>query len=168
LAQKLIALTMPGVPDLYQGSELCEGSLADPDNRRPVDFRTGEGALALLDRMQRVPDPGDMPLVKLWITRQALHARRDHPEMFSHYNPLAAHGSNSKHLVAFDRGGAITLATRLPVELHARGGWAATHVTLPPGTYRDSLTGVEWAGSLELRHLLGHYPVALLLATEPE
>jgi (1->4)-alpha-D-glucan 1-alpha-D-glucosylmutase len=167
LAQKLVQLTMPGVPDLYQGSELFNGSLVDPDNRRPVDFSLGQAALATLDDDQQGPAEYDTPLAKLWVTRQALRARRDAPHLFVDYRPLYAEGPTGEHLIGFDRGGAITLATRLPVGLERRGGWGASSVSLPEGRYRDALTDTPYEDSVELTELFRRYPVALLLPEPP-
>ena len=161
LSQKVIQLTMPGVPDVYQGSELWDDSLVDPDNRRPVDFAYRHAALTALSEPPVLDDTG---LVKLWVVSRALRARRERPELFGGYTPLVVDGPKQKHLVAFDRGGAITLATRLPVGLSAAGGWGDTVLPLPPGQYRDVFTGSSCSGQLALADALGEYPVALLLA----
>ncbi|MCW2811159.1 MAG: treY, partial [Friedmanniella sp.] len=129
LGQKLVQLTMPGVPDVYQGTELWEDSLVDPDNRRAVDYPVRRRLLA--DLATKAPAVDATGAAKLWVTTQALHARRDHPEAFTGYTALAAEGPAADHLVAFDRGGAITLATRLPVGLADAGGWGETILTLP-------------------------------------
>jgi len=164
LAQKLVQLTMPGVPDLYQGSELFNGSLVDPDNRRPVDFSRGIDALNVLDAARGGPAAYDTPLAKLWVTRQALHARRDLPHFFVDYRPLLLEGPTSEHLIAFDRGGAITLATRLPVGLQRQGGWGDSALALPDRNYRDALTDEPYQDTVDLGQLFRRYPVALLLA----
>jgi (1->4)-alpha-D-glucan 1-alpha-D-glucosylmutase len=161
LSQKVIQLTMPGVPDVYQGSELWEDSLVDPDNRRSVDFGSLHTALTALTAP---PDLDGTALAKLWVVSRALRARRDHPEMFTGYTPLVVDGPMQKHLVAFDRGGAITLATRLPVGLSAAGGWGDTTLLLPPGRYRDTFTGSAFTDELYVADALDRYPVALLLA----
>ena len=161
LSQKVIQLTMPGVPDVYQGSELWEDSLVDPDNRRPVDFGSLHTALTALTAP---PALDGTALAKLWVVSRALRARRDHPELFTSYTPLVIDGPMQKHLVAFDRGGAITLATRLPVGLSAAGGWGDTTLLLPPGRYRDVFTGSAFTDELDLGDALDRYPVALLLA----
>ena len=162
LAQKLVQLTMPGVPDVYQGSELWEESLVDPDNRRPVDFDRLESAMNGLEHPgDEIPARGT-PAAKLWVTRQALRARRDHPEWFGAYRPLTAEPVDA-HLVAFDRGGAVTVATRLPVGLERRGGWGEASLSLPEGAYRDALTATRHEGCVPLADLLTRYPVALLL-----
>jgi (1->4)-alpha-D-glucan 1-alpha-D-glucosylmutase len=165
LAAKLVALTMPGVPDVYQGSELWEQSLVDPDNRRPVDFDTRASLLArsvgpppLTDRTD---DPGE---AKLRVTHRALLARRDRPALFRDYTGLSARGEAADHVLAFDRGGAITVATRLPVGLEARGGWGDTVLPLPEGTWRDVLSmRVNTGGPVPLSYLMADLPVALLL-----
>ncbi|WP_232680059.1 alpha-amylase family glycosyl hydrolase [Nocardioides sp. R-C-SC26] len=154
LAAKLIALTMPGVPDVYQGSELWELSLVDPDNRRPVDF----DLRARLISDPALPHPAR---TKLTLTAAALRLRRDRSELFTRYDAVAATGGAAEHAVAFDRGGAIAVATRLPVGLAARGGWGRTRLDLPSGRWRDVLTGAETDGALG--DLLAVHPVALLI-----
>lgn len=153
LAAKLLALTMPGVPDVYQGSELWERSLVDPDNRRPVDFDHRAAVLA--------GEADDDAAAKLRLTHAALTLRRDRPELFTSYSPVAASGSAAAHLLAFDRGGAVSVATRLPVGLERRGGWGDTALDLPPGRWRDVLTGRTTDG--RLADLLSVGPVALLV-----
>ena len=150
LGQKLVQLTMPGVPDVYQGTELWEDSLVDPDNRRPVDFAARRTLLAELAGSPPIDASG---AAKLWVTRQALRARRDRPDLFTAYTPLFADGPASPHVVGFDRGGAITVATRLPVRLTAAGGWGATTLDLP-GAYTDTLTERHWSGRVPIADLL--------------
>jgi (1->4)-alpha-D-glucan 1-alpha-D-glucosylmutase len=178
LSQKVIQLTMPGVPDVYQGSELMEDSLVDPDNRRPVDFAARRAALCELDRLSELdrltepdrltapPEVDGTGLAKLWVVSRCLRARRDHPELFIGYAPVLASGPAQKHLVAFDRGGAITLATRLPVGLSTAGGWDGAALTLPPGRFRDAFTGTQFSGEVPVADVLRRYPVALLLREE--
>jgi (1->4)-alpha-D-glucan 1-alpha-D-glucosylmutase len=164
LAQKLVQLTMPGVPDVYQGSELWEDSLVDPDNRRPVDFAARAALLNSLTAGAEPPAPTADARAKLWLVNKALRARRDRPELFTGYAPLLAEGPAADHLLGFDRGGAVTLATRLPVGLDAAGGWSGTTIALPPGEYTDVLTGRTVTGGRQLvAELLLYYPVALLL-----
>jgi (1->4)-alpha-D-glucan 1-alpha-D-glucosylmutase len=159
LGQKLVQLTMPGVPDVYQGTELWEDSLVDPDNRRPVDFASRIGLLqALADGPSKVDETG---AAKLWITRQALRLRRRRPEWFNAYRPLLARGPAHDHLIGFDRGGAITFATRLPMGLASKGGWRDTTVDIG-GDYVDVLTGQRWSQTVTVAELFTTYPVALL------
>jgi (1->4)-alpha-D-glucan 1-alpha-D-glucosylmutase len=117
LAQTLIKLTAPGVPDVYQGCELWDLSLVDPDNRRPVDFDLRRALLRVLEELEagcgeelpeRILQEMDRGLPKLWVTRQALRLRAERPGLFapgSSYTPLQVRGARSGHLVAFLRGG---------------------------------------------------------------
>ncbi|MEW9870316.1 malto-oligosyltrehalose synthase [Arthrobacter sp. HS15c] len=164
LAAKLIQLTMPGVPDVYQGTEFWDRSLTDPDNRRPVDFTRREKELARLDG-GLLPDAGT-EASKLLVTSRALRLRRDRPGLFDSYTPVVASGAAAGHLLAFDRGGALTLATRLPAGLEAGGGWRDTAVELP-GSLRDQLTGTTFGpGTVSVEDILGTYPVALLVPAD--
>ena len=107
---------MPGVPDVFQGSEIWENSLVDPDNRRPVDFAA---RMALLNRVSDGrPTVDDTGIAKLWITRQALRLRREHRIGSAAINHSSADGAARDHIVGFDRGGAITLAAH-----GCRFGW---------------------------------------------
>ncbi len=180
LAAKLVALTMPGVPDVYQGSELWEQSLVDPDNRRRVDFDARVSMLAAdaADEPPRlttaVDDPG---AAKLRVTQAGLTLRRDRPHLFTSYRPVAATGTATDHVLAFDRGGAITVVTRLPVGLAAKGGWGDTTIALPDGSWHDVVsqrvvsTGsttegsstTEGGQSVEVGRILDRLPVALLV-----
>ncbi|RLV48768.1 malto-oligosyltrehalose synthase [Nocardioides mangrovicus] len=162
LAAKLLTLTVPGVPDVYQGSELWEQSLVDPDNRRPVDFAHRAELLAAVrdGAAAHLSDSLDDPAVaKLLVAHRALTLRRDRPELFGGYTPLVAGGSAADHVLAFDRGGAITVVTRLPLGLGA-SGWGDTEIELPDCV--DTLTGSSWGGRVRLADLLATYPVALL------
>ena len=166
LAAKLIQLTAPGVPDVYQGSEFWETSLVDPDNRRAVDFVERRAVLESVDNGE-LPPVDETGHAKLLVTARALRLRRDRPELFTRYASMAGVGEQADHLVAFDRGGAVTLATRLPVGLEAAGGWGETSVLLPHRPVVDVITGERYeGGELGLAELLRRYPVALLATTE--
>jgi (1->4)-alpha-D-glucan 1-alpha-D-glucosylmutase len=161
LSQKLVQLTMPGVPDVYQGCELAGLSLVDPDNRRPVDYVRRRELLADLDAGTV---PADLGGEKLLVTSRALRLRDEHPEWFSGgYEPVAARGPAAGHALAFRRGGAITVVTRLPAGLDARGGWDDTRLPLPGGPWRDLFTGQSYVSPAPLTGLLGMLPVALLV-----
>jgi (1->4)-alpha-D-glucan 1-alpha-D-glucosylmutase len=162
LSQKAIQLTQPGIPDVYQGTELWEDSLVDPDNRRPVDFGRHRTLLAELDAAATPPAVDESGAAKLWITSRILRARRDHPDLYGDYRPIYAEGSGAGYLVGFDRGGAITVATRLPATLARAGGWHETTVALD-GRYTDVLTGREFDQTVRADELLAIYPVAHLI-----
>ncbi|WP_165068602.1 malto-oligosyltrehalose synthase [Marisediminicola senii] len=165
LSAKLIQLTAPGVPDVYQGSELWETSLVDPDNRREVDFDLRRLYLAAIDGGAQ-PEVDESGAAKLLVTSRALRLRRDRQELFTRYAPVAVFGSAADHAVAFDRGGAITVATRLPVGLAAAGGWEDTTIQLPVRAMTDVITGRPVpGGTVLLSTLLDRYPVALLAPT---
>src|SRR5262249_14145361 len=140
LGQKLLQLTMPGVPDTYQGTELWDNSLVDPDNRRPVDFAARRELLARLDGGLLPPGDGS-GAAQLRVVGGALRLRREQPQRFGGYTPLAARGPAAGHLVAFDRGGLVAVATRLPVGLAARGGWGDTVLPVPDGIWTCALSG---------------------------
>ncbi|HWJ83586.1 MAG TPA: malto-oligosyltrehalose synthase [Nocardioides sp.] len=164
LAAKLVALTVPGVPDVYQGTELWDLSLVDPDNRRPVDY---DRRRALLDD----PGPGVRPTAvddegraKLHVVRTVLRLRCERPDLFEGYTPVPATGAAADHVLAFDRGGVVAVATRLPLGLERAGGWQDTRLQLPPGTWRDVLTDRPADG--ELGGLLDTLPVAVLVGED--
>ncbi|MFI6054071.1 malto-oligosyltrehalose synthase [Streptomyces violascens] len=152
LGAALLHLTMPGVPDLYQGTEDEYTALVDPDNRRPVLF--DRAALA---------DPGD----KLGVTLAALRLRRELPEVFGEsgtYAELTAQGPQAGHCVAFCRSGeVVTAVTRLSLRLAEAGGWAGTDLRLPEGRWADVLSpGRLFSRAVALDELFISSPVALL------
>jgi (1->4)-alpha-D-glucan 1-alpha-D-glucosylmutase len=171
LAMKLLCLTAPGVPDVYQGSELWDLSLVDPDNRRPVDFPVRSRLLAELDAL------GDRAaavawerraegLPKLLVVSRALRLRGAWPEAFAGgaYRELPVAGPCAAHAVAFCRGEAVcAVVPRLSVRLQRSGGWTGTAVELPPGDWVDRLTGrASSGGEVPVAKLLAGFPVALL------
>jgi (1->4)-alpha-D-glucan 1-alpha-D-glucosylmutase len=163
LGQKLVQLAGPGVPDVYQGTELFDLSLVDPDNRRPVDFALRQELLARLEDGW-LPDVDDSGAAKLQVVRQVLRLRRDRPELFTGHRPLPAQGPAADHVVAFcRRPELVAVATRLPLSL---AGWDDTVLPLPagPGHWHDLLTGAPVdSGAPPVGDLLSRYPVALLL-----
>jgi (1->4)-alpha-D-glucan 1-alpha-D-glucosylmutase len=164
LTQKLLQLTMPGVPDVYQGTELWDLSLVDPDNRRPVDYALRRKLLADLDGGE-VPTVDGTGAAKLLVVSRTLRARRDHPEWFAGYEPVQVSGSAADHVVAFDRGGVVAVGTRLPAGL-AADGWGDTALQLPNGAWRDLFTGerfVSDVAGIPANRLLARLPVALLV-----
>ncbi len=177
LGAKLVQLTMPGVPDVYQGCELAGLALVDPDNRRPVDYARRQTMLAALDSEPAVLVAG-LDAAKLLVTSRALRVRRDHPGWFAgDYQPLYRSGVAAAHVAAFCRSDrAVTVATRLPAGLRRAGGWRDTALRVAPGRWHDVLTGVHHeaaptrqsqpGGWLRLDGLLAHLPVALLVRAE--
>ena len=160
LGQKLLQLTLPGIPDTYQGCETVDLSLVDPDNRRPVDYGARQDRLAHL----REEPPRDLDDEKLLVTHRALALRRELVDAFGErgdYQPLVG---TSRHLVGFLRGGEVaTLVTRAPKRLEVGGGWDDATVTLPEGRWRDELTGLLHGGAgTRCADVFAEYPVALL------
>ncbi|MEU9434817.1 malto-oligosyltrehalose synthase [Streptomyces sp. NPDC048252] len=153
LGTALVHLTMPGVPDVYQGTESEYLALVDPDNRRPVRF------------------PPEEPGAKGTVTAAALRLRRRRPEVFGDaagYEPLPAEGAAAAHCLAFARSGrVVTAVTRLPLRLAEAGGWRETRLALPPGTWVDVLAPErEFTGHARVAELLERLPVALLERAE--
>ncbi len=162
LAQGLVKLCAPGVPDIYQGAELWVYTLVDPDNRAPVDYGLRRRLLAELDRCTpeeiwaRAPEG----LPKMHVLRQALALRRRHPEWFgpgSDYRPL--YPSQGDSMLAFRRGGAICVVPRLNLRA---GNRKEMQLRLPPGRWRNVFTGDVLRGEISVSDLLSRFPVALL------
>jgi (1->4)-alpha-D-glucan 1-alpha-D-glucosylmutase len=152
LGQKLVALTTPGVPDVYQGTELWEDSLVDPDNRRPVDYQVRR------DTLSAATHP------KLRVVTAALRLRRDRPDTFTDggYTPVLAEGTAAAHLVAFLRADdVLTAVTRHSVVL-AETRWGDTSLTLPDGIWADRIAGGRFSGTVLASDLFADLPVALL------
>ncbi|MFB9377876.1 malto-oligosyltrehalose synthase [Kineococcus gynurae] len=172
LGQKLVQLTMPGVPDVYQGTELVELSLVDPDNRRAVDYAERARRLAELDGGRA---PADLDDEKLLVVSRALRLRREHPDWFlgatseggpSGYAPVP---TTTGHAIAFARGPigdprVVAVATRLPGSLERLGGWGEATLALPEGAWTDLLTGTSTeGGAVRIADVLATLPVALLV-----
>ncbi|QTE28307.1 malto-oligosyltrehalose synthase [Pengzhenrongella sicca] len=169
LGTKLVQLTLPGVADVYQGSEVPALTLVDPDNRRPVDH---EDLAARLARLDDGAAPRDLADEKLLITSRALRLRRDLPEAFvglgAGYSPLP---TSTGHALAFARtvDGApqvVTVATRLAIGLDKLRGWSGHTIALPEGDWLDVLSDRVVVGGVQpIGPLLEKLPVALLVRT---
>jgi (1->4)-alpha-D-glucan 1-alpha-D-glucosylmutase len=169
LGQKLIQLLMPGVPDVYQGTELVDLSLVDPDNRRPVDYTERESRLDRLDGGGAATDVGDE---KLQVVAAAVRLRTERAEVFvgecAGYLPLPA---SSDNLIAFSRGNGgpddvVVLATRLAGQLADGGGWGDHTLELPGSSWRDLLSGrSNGGGTVRIADVLrgDGSPVAILV-----
>jgi (1->4)-alpha-D-glucan 1-alpha-D-glucosylmutase len=166
LAQVALLLTCPGVPDIYQGDELWDLSLVDPDNRRPVDYDVRRRLLADLHgaTAAQAVARSEAGGPKLWIIRRLLEHRRQLPGLYhsNAYEPLAVTGARSDDAVAFTRGGLAVL-----VPCRTRAGWADTFVQLPPGRWCDLATGGTVEGGRQPVHgLLASFPVTVLAREE--
>jgi len=171
LAQTLLKLASPGVPDIYQGAELWDLSLWDPDNRRPVDFALRQRLLAkaAVFPAEEAWREWRSGLPKLWLIRRILKLRARRPDWFgvvARYEALAARGHARAHVVAFKRGeNVIALAPRLVMGLH--DDWRDTTIEMPPGRWQNTLTDEPLPdGPAPLRDLLRKFPVALLAREE--
>jgi (1->4)-alpha-D-glucan 1-alpha-D-glucosylmutase len=191
LSQTLIKITSPGVPDFYQGSELWDLSLVDPDNRRPVDYEIRSGWLK--DMVQR--SEGNIPVlihellrtkedgrIKLFLIYKALKARKENQALFKDgdYLPLEAAGLFQDHVIAFARQRegkwAVTVAPRFFFALCGGGNhplgaetWEDTKVLFPheaPQSWKNALTGEKIAGrgGISVAEILRIFPAALLIS----
>jgi (1->4)-alpha-D-glucan 1-alpha-D-glucosylmutase len=181
LVQTALKLTVPGVPDIYQGAELWDFSLVDPDNRRPVDYARRRALLGCLESSQP-PSAEEVEglfenwsdgRIKLLMIRNLLRLRGQHPDLFEggSYEPFAASGPAADRICAFLRraNGATLLVLCLLYPARGLTGLAATSIALPGGV-RDSqwnsLCGAEKLvtanSALPVQALLGKFPVAVL------
>jgi len=184
LAQVLLKLTVPGVPDLYQGTDYWDFSLVDPDNRRPVDFAARASSLGSREVDDLLTDWRDGG-VKQAIIARALGLRRDHPALFrqGRYEPIAVEGALAAHVVAFarrhDTDIAITAVPRLVHGLRGDGkritfeaaAWKGTRLKLDitwPVVWRNIFnerTISAGEGALDAGAIFASCPVALLVAS---
>ena len=177
LAQLVLKLTVPGVPDIYQGGESWDFSLVDPDNRRPVEWDVRRGILDQIGTTR----PADLAAnwhdgrEKLFVTHRLMGLRRTHPDLFAEgdYQPLEVVGDNSNHLCAFARthqaASLVVAVPRLVYRLY-RGGeaadWGAAEVVLPPGdAWRDAFTrsSLDGRARASAAELFADFPVAVLI-----
>jgi (1->4)-alpha-D-glucan 1-alpha-D-glucosylmutase len=195
LSQTLMKITAPGVPDFYQGTELWDLNLVDPDNRRPVgfekrrkvlkDFKKREDGdiLDLISELLRMKEDGR---IKLFLIQRALKARNEHREVFKEgtYIPLEPAGKFKDHIIAFARNygkkWAMTIVPRLLTSLIREGEyplgreiWDDTHIPLPDGisyTWKNVITGqfLHAKSSLTIGEILKGFPVALLMREEAQ
>ncbi len=156
LAQKLVQLTMPGVADCYQGTELTDLSLVDPDNRRPVDYAGRARSLAHIGLPLGTDRSVDTD--KLRVVSTCLRLRREHPEWFLTASTYRGLGAPSG-VLAFARSDRVVTVVPL------RGAIPAGSITLPDGAWTEAFTGRALTGQVELSDLLGAFGVALLVRT---
>ena len=169
LAQTLLKCAAPGVPDTYQGSEIWDLRLVDPDNREPIDYETRKAMLAELaagmsvDKIMKRMNCG---IPKLWVLHKTLQMRREKPESFGKeaaYIPLRVDGPKQAHLIAFSRGDSVAVvAPRWNIKLGS--GFGSTIVALPRGHWTNVFTGdMMSGGSMRAQQLFSRFPVALLV-----
>ena len=185
LVQTALKLTSPGVPDTYQGAELWDLSLIDPDNRRPVDYEMRiellEQISALLEQNRRTAmldmlEDWRAGRVKLAVIATLLAYRRNHPKLFTQgaYEPLAAAGPKADHICAFARShegkALLVAAARFPARLEADPDWSGTAIPWPAVAghmrWRDLLWGhvvVRRGEAVDAETVLGHLPIAVLV-----
>ena len=192
LSQTLIKITSPGVPDLYQGAEMWDLNLVDPDNRRPVDFNLRKSLLrnikeqdqadllSLVSQMLRTREDGR---IKLFLISTALETRKQHSDIFQMgaYTPLVVSGKLRDHLIAFlreyDGKRSVTIAPRFFVSLVEEGKlplgsevWQDTRVVMPDivsANWRNTLSGeiIPGGNQLAVGQILKHFPAALLVSS---
>jgi (1->4)-alpha-D-glucan 1-alpha-D-glucosylmutase len=180
LTQTMLRLTLPGVPDLYQGTEFWDESLVDPDNRRAVDFTSRKQALTRAMPISDLLDDWESGHVKQAVIARMLTLRAQLPRLFAGgtYRPLDLSGPREEHALAFLREeGAhrlLVAVTRLPVPLLDAGGgprvppasWSGTTMHVPKGVWQNALeatTPLEGTGTLELATVFRGLPVACWL-----
>jgi (1->4)-alpha-D-glucan 1-alpha-D-glucosylmutase len=167
LAQALIKMVVPGIPDFYQGTELWDSSLVDPDNRRPVDFASRAALLARCPQLsaRATLDDWESGLPKLWLTWRLLKLRSERVADFattSKYEPLVARGSRLGNLLAFLRGGNL-LAVVPRFTLTVGAEWGDTCLPLPPGQWTNAFTGALHSEVVTPAALFAEFPVTVLL-----
>ncbi len=175
LAQTLLRLTAPGVPDLYQGTEFWDQSLVDPDNRRPVDFHAREATLAANKTPVELLTNWQTGAVKQALIAKALRHRAENPELYAQgdYTKLEAEGDNAPHILAFTRHRQglkiIAATTRLAASLTTTAplvpaaAWGGTALALPEGSWTNIFTGATLpGGTTPIATLFADLPVALL------
>jgi (1->4)-alpha-D-glucan 1-alpha-D-glucosylmutase len=190
LSQTLVKIASPGLPDIYQGSELWDLNLVDPDNRRPVDYEKRERLLGglkqgeesgLLSLIEELFSDKESGRVKLFTVQRALDARKRHKELFDggDYIPLKAVGSRSDHVVAFarrkDKRWAVVIAPRLLTSLIGatelplgKDVWRDTSIEMPvdsPGTWRHIFTEqlIDARQTISVAEAFRHFPLGLLI-----
>ncbi|QXI30687.1 malto-oligosyltrehalose synthase [Pseudomonas vanderleydeniana] len=183
LAQCLLRMTVPGVPDLYQGNEFWDFSLVDPDNRRPVDFAARQAALLRQDNPATLIDDWRSARIKQALIARTLAVRAEHEALFRRgdYEALTVHGEHAANVLAFSRGEgaqrAIVVVPRTALGLLNGDGrpwvapttWGDTRIELPFATVHDKLKGlfstsaVTAHGELMAADALGDFPVNLFI-----
>jgi len=177
LAQTLLRLTASGVPDTYQGCDLWDFSLVDPDNRRPVDYGK---RVNMLRQLGESPDVAELVAsmadgrIKLYLTRQVLRLRRDVPGLFTsgEYVPIQARGPRMANVFAFQRRvgakNAVAVVPRLISQVTESNAWRGSVLQVSDcrGPMRNVFTGetVDVSGPVAVEQVLKKFPVGLLVS----
>jgi malto-oligosyltrehalose synthase len=174
LAQAVLRLTVPGVPDLYQGTEFWDFSLVDPDNRRPVDFGARSGALTEMPDLTMLLKEWRNGRIKQAVIGRLLRFRQRHAALFAEgsYEPLAVSGEKADHLIAFRRRSGdealVVVVPRLTAGLGTAAGpiWADTRIALPEAEAADLLRPrkIHTGGSSDAAVLLDVLPLGVFYA----
>ena len=177
LFQTVVKLTAPGVPDIYQGSELWNLNLMDPDNRRSVDFSLRQDLLAQVSSRTPTLQEWHSGAIKMHVIAALLRFRREHPQLFSEgqYQPLAVTGSLADSVFAYARRwnseSALVLCGRFPAMREIAGSWGDTALEMngdgSVAEWSDLLTGTTVpvkSGRLLAADALRSLPVAVLIA----
>ncbi len=190
LSQTLLKSVSPGVPDFYQGTELWDLSLVDPDNRRPVDFELRSSWLKdikqkaqtdVLSLISELLSTKEDARIKLFLTHKLLEARTQYLDVFKEgdYLPLEATGEFQDNIVAlvrqYEGKVGIAIAPRFFTQLIQPGEyplgevWRDTRIELPqgmPSTWKDAITGqtIQLDGKIVIAEALKYFPVALLVS----
>ncbi len=174
LSMLILKSLAPGFPDFYQGNEIYQLTLTDPDNRRPVDFAVRSHLLSKADASSLITNLAD-PEAKLWLTRRLLEIRRDHATDLAYpaYAPIETAGPEAEHLFAFSRGNGESLVVIAPrlvrtlLDAHGRippEAWSITKLSLPPGRWHNLLDDCMWPdGERRASVILQHSPFAVLV-----
>lgn len=167
LSQLTLKLTAPGIPDIYQGSEIWNNSLTDPDNRRQVNYNQIIEYFSELNTMnyKEILYSGKDGMIKQFLIKNILNTRKNYsvfnePDSFK---PVKVTGSAKENVIAFLRGlDVMVIVPRLTLKLNDK--WGSTKINLPEGKWQDIFTDkIYKAGSNKIRDLVNSFPVSILI-----
>lgn len=168
LAQTLLKVTAPGIPDIYQGCDLWDYSLVDPDNRREVDYKLRSKLVEKISQasQEELNCLDETGLSKLFVIVRALKYRKEFPEIFtqnSDYIPLFAHGKYSENVLSYQRGDqVIVIIPRISSNISK---WKQTTIKIPQGNWKNLLSNNNkfYKDSIDLNEIFSEFPVAMLI-----
>lgn len=167
LAQTVLKLTAPGVPDIYQGSEIWNYSLVDPDNRLPIDFNLRKKLFKkmLILSPKKILQHMDTGMPKMWVTYKILELRKKYPNFFQNaeYSPVFLHGEKLQNGIAYLRAKKVLVVVpRLLLSLN--NNWSNTWLEIPKGNWWNIFTNECFSGEkILVSNILKNFPVAVLL-----